>query len=226
MVSPSLTEKVYLDAQQLLEDSFELAARVLKSGFKPTFIAAVWRGGAPMGIAVQELLAYHGIETDHIAIRSSSYHAIDQQAASVKVMGLNYLAKKISFEDRLLIVDDVYDTGKSVEAIIQELRVRARKNTPDDIRVAVPYFKPTRNQSGRVPDFYIHETEAWLKFPHSLEGLSDSEVAKTDHHFTQFCSKPLRLDRTFVFACIGQVDRQFQAILKSQQHTHNTYVKQ
>ena len=178
MVSPSLTEKVYLDAQQLLEDSFELAARVLKSGFKPTFIAAVWRGGAPMGIAVQELLAYHGINTDHIAIRSSSYHAIDQQAASVKVMGLNYLAKKISFEDRLLIVDDVYDTGKSVEAIIQELRVRARKNTPDDIRVAVPYFKPTRNQSGRVPDFYIHETEAWLKFPHSLEGLSDSEVAK------------------------------------------------
>ena len=177
-MSPSLTEKVYLDAQQLLEDSFELAARVLKSGFKPTFIAAVWRGGAPMGIAVQELLAYHGIETDHIAIRSSSYHAIDQQAASVKVMGLNYLAKKISFEDRLLIVDDVYDTGKSVEAIIQELRVRARKNTPDDIRVAVPYFKPTRNQSGRVPDFYIHETEAWLKFPHSLEGLSDSEVAK------------------------------------------------
>jgi len=145
-VLTELTEKVYLDAQQLLEDSFELAARVLKSGFKPTFIAAVWRGGAPMGIAVQELLAYHGIETDHIAIRSSSYHAIDQQAASVKVMGLNYLAKKISFEDRLLIVDDVYDTGKSVEAIIEELRVRARKNTPDDIRVAVPYFKPTRNQ--------------------------------------------------------------------------------
>lgn len=178
MVLWKLAEKIYLDAQQLLEDSFELAARVLKSGFRPTFIAAVWRGGAPMGIAVQELLAYHGIDTDHIAIRSSSYHAIDQQAASVKVMGLNYLAKKISFEDRLLIVDDVYDTGKSVEAIIAELRLRARKNTPNDIRIAVPYFKPTRNESGRVPDFYIHETEAWLKFPHSLEGLDDEEVAK------------------------------------------------
>jgi len=177
-----LAEKIYLDAQQLLEDSFELAARVLKSGFRPTFIAAVWRGGAPMGIAVQELLAYHGIDTDHIAIRSSSYHAIDQQAASVKVMGLNYLAKKISFEDRLLIVDDVYDTGKSVEAIIAELRLRARKNTPNDIRIAVPYFKPTRNESGRVPDFYIHETEAWLKFPHSLEGLDDEEVAKNRPH--------------------------------------------
>ena len=28
----------------------------------------------------------------------------------------------------------------------------------------------------RVPDYYLHETEAWLKYPHSLEGLSASEV--------------------------------------------------
>ena len=51
-----MTEKLYLDAQQLLEDSFELAHKVLQSGFVPTYVVAVWRGGAPMGIAVQELL--------------------------------------------------------------------------------------------------------------------------------------------------------------------------
>ena len=169
-------EKIYLDAQQLLEDSFKLAGRVLASGFKPTFIAAVWRGGAPMGIAVQELLAFHGIETDHIAIRSSAYHGIDNQASSVRVFGLNYLTKKIRYEDRLLLVDDVFDTGKSIDAIISDLKLRARNNTPHDIRVAVPYFKPTRNLSSRVPDYYLHETAAWLKFPHSLEGLNDDEV--------------------------------------------------
>jgi len=80
-----VSEKIYLDAQQLLEDSFRLAAMVYRSGYRPSFIVAVWRGGAPMGIAVQELFAYRGVETDHIAIRTSSYHAIDQQAASVKV---------------------------------------------------------------------------------------------------------------------------------------------
>lgn len=45
-------EKHYLDAQQLLEDSFRLGMRVLESGYRPTFILAVWRGGAPMGIAI------------------------------------------------------------------------------------------------------------------------------------------------------------------------------
>ena len=127
-------------------------------------------------MAVQELLAYHGIETDHIAIRASSYHAIDQQAANVRVIGLNYLAKKLTCDDRLLLVDDVFDTGRSIDAIVDELSLRLRKNLPADIRVAVPYYKPSRNQSTRVPDFYLHETSAWLKFPHSLEGLTDREI--------------------------------------------------
>lgn len=171
-----VTEKLYLDAQTLLEDSFRLAARVYASGFKPSFIVAVWRGGAPMGIAVQELFAKLGVETDHIAIRTSSYHDIDNQAAKVQVYSINYLVKNISHDDRLLIVDDVFDTGRSIDAIIAEIQMRARKNTPEDIRVAVPYFKPSRNQSSRVPDYYLHETDAWLKFPHSVEGLSAEEV--------------------------------------------------
>jgi len=180
-----VTEKLYLDAQQLLEDSFELAHNVLQSGFVPTFVAAVWRGGAPMGIAVQELLAYHGIETDHIAIRSSSYHAIDQQSSKVSVFGLNYLTKKLCSQDRLLIVDDVFDSGQSIDAIITALAERTRKNMPEDIRVAVTYYKPKRNRSTRVPDYYIHETEAWLKFPHSLEGLSAAEVKENRPHLHQ-----------------------------------------
>jgi len=171
-----MTNKVYLDAQQLLEDSFRLAALVVKSGFRPSFIVAVWRGGAPMGIAVQELLAYYGIESDHIAIRTSSYHNIDDQSSTVQVYSMNYLVKNIRKEDRLLIVDDVFDTGRSIDAIIDTLTAKARKNTPADIRVAVPYYKPTRSQSVRVPDYFLHETSDWLKFPHSLEGLTPDEV--------------------------------------------------
>ena len=86
-----MSEKLYLNPQQLLEDSFSLAAKVYRSGFRPSFIVAVWRGGAPMGIAMQELLAYRGIHSDHITVRTSSYHDIDQQASRVKVFNLNYL---------------------------------------------------------------------------------------------------------------------------------------
>ena len=171
-----MKQKTYLDAQQLLEDSFQLAANVYRSGFRPSFIVAIWRGGAPMGIAMQELLAYRGVESDHIAIRTASYHNIDEQADNVEVYSLSYLIKKMSADDRLLIVDDVFDTGRSIEAVIAKLKVMMRRNLPTDIRVAVPYYKPDRNKTSRVPDYYLHETEQWLKFPHSLEGLTIEEV--------------------------------------------------
>lgn len=168
--------KHYIDTQQLLEDSFRLAAKVYQSGFRPSFIVAVWRGGAPMGIAMQELLAYRGINSDHITVRTSSYHDIDQQHSSVRVFSMNYLVKKLCSDDRLLIVDDVYDTGRSIEAILETLETKTRRNLPHDIRIAVPYYKPSRNKTGRVPDYYLHETDQWLKFPHSLEGLTVDEV--------------------------------------------------
>ena len=171
-----MVEKVYLDAQTLLEDSFRLAARVYRSGFRPSFIVAVWRGGAPMGIAMQELLAYRGIHSDHITVRTSSYHGIDEQDSHVAVYSMNYLVKKITQDDRLLIVDDVYDTGRSIKAIIERLSTLTRRNMPHDVRVAVPYYKPSRNKTQRVPDYYLHETDQWLKFPHSLEGLTNEEV--------------------------------------------------
>jgi len=169
-------EKRYLDAQELLEDSFRLAAEVINSGFRPSFIVALWRGGVPMGIAVQEFLQYFEIKTDHIAIRTAYYSNIDDTSEQVAVYGMNYLIKNCRQEDRLLFVDDVFDTGKTLDAVIKHLHNSARRNTPHDIRIAVPYYKPSRNQTEREPDYYLHETEQWLKYPHSLEGLSDEEI--------------------------------------------------
>jgi hypoxanthine phosphoribosyltransferase len=40
-------EKTYISANQLLEDSFRLANQVFDSGFRPTHIVGIWRGGAP-----------------------------------------------------------------------------------------------------------------------------------------------------------------------------------
>ena len=174
-----MAEKRYLTAQSLLEDSYALARKVLDSNFNPTFIVAIWRGGAPIGIAVQEFLAVHGIHSDHIAIRTSSYEAaIDQQQREVRVHSIKYLVDNLQRDDKLLLVDDVFDTGRSIEAIINELKKQTRLNMPQDVRVAVPFYKPTRNVTDRVPDYFIHETDQWLKYPHSLEGLSAQEIAE------------------------------------------------
>lgn len=173
-----MVDKHYISAQSLLDDSFRLGSLVYESGFRPSFILALWRGAAPIGIAVQEYLAYRGIQSDHISFRTSSYSGIDKQSREISIYGMNYVIKNISFDDRLLLIDDVYDTGKTIQAVIQHIKDKARRNTPNDIRVAVPYYKPSRNETSRVPDYYLHETEQWLKFPHSLEGLSEEEVAE------------------------------------------------
>ncbi len=174
-----MTNKQYINAQELLEDSFRLGAEIIKDGFRPTIMIAIWRGGTPMGIAIQELLAWYGIDTDHIAIRTSSYRGIDGRSHEIRIHGMNYLIKNCQKKDSLLIVDDVFDTGLTIQAVKQHLAELARLNTPHDIRVAVPYYKPTRNQTDSAPDYYLHETEQWLKYPHSLEGLSVEEI--TEH---------------------------------------------
>jgi hypoxanthine phosphoribosyltransferase len=168
-------DKTVLSAQDLLEDSFELGLQILESGFKPTMIIAIWRGGTPVGMAVQEILAYCGVESDHIAIRTSSYIGVDQRGA-VAVHGLNYIIKKICYDDRILIVDDVFDTGNTIAAVIAELSNRARDNTAENIRIAVPWYKPSRNETDLVPDYFVHETAEWLVFPHELDALTPEEM--------------------------------------------------
>lgn len=170
------TPKVFISADELLRDSFELAAQVVRSGFEPTFLVGIWRGGAPIGISVQEVLEFNGIECDHISIRTSSYTGVDQQAPSVRVHAVDYLVSRLTFEDRLLLIDDVFDSGRSLEAVVDELRRRCRRNLPDEIRIATVYFKPERNRSSLVPDYYVRATDQWLVFPHELDGLTREEI--------------------------------------------------
>jgi len=175
-------EKIYISADALLSDSFRLGMQILKSDFSPTHIVGIWRGGAPVGIAVQEILEFHGVSTDHIAIRTSSYSGIDKQERSVRVFALGYLVDTLNPDDNLLIVDDVFDSGRSIEAFLKELSDRCRHNMPKDVRVATVYSKPARNKTDLRPDYFIHETEDWLIFPHELDGLTKEEIFnnKTD----------------------------------------------
>ena len=178
----STDEKVYISAQQLLEDSLELGRQILASEFRPNYIVGVWRGGTPVGIMVQELLDFYGVETDHISIRTSSYSGMNKRENKVRVHGLSYLTSSMNAEDSLLIVDDVFDTGLSVKAILKKLSDKSRKNLPHDVRIATAYFKPGRNRTDFEPDFCAHKTDDWLVFPHEMEGLSRSEIVANKPH--------------------------------------------
>ena len=181
-------DKLFIKSEDLLKDSFQLAWNVYESGFEPNYIVGVWRGGAPIGIAVQEFLSYLGIQSDHVAIRTSYYSGIDEKKESVQVYGLNYVIRQLESEDRLLIVDDVHDTGNSINQIISDIKAACKKNTPE-IKVATPYYKPAHNNTKIKPDYYLHETDKWLVFPHELEGLTIDEIKKNKPELEDLFSK-------------------------------------
>lgn len=173
-------KKIFVAADDLLLDSFRLAVAVRDSGFKPDFLVGLWRGGSAVGIAVQEGLEHLGIETDHIAVRTSytgrpGYREMVDKADSIRVHGLDYLVDKVCEEHSLLIVDDVYSTGSSVKAVIERLAKKTRRNLPHDIRIATVWYRPTE-RTVRVPDYYIHETADWLILPYELHGLTIDEL--------------------------------------------------
>lgn len=180
-----MSDKKYITSQELLVDSFKLAHKVFEDGFKPDFIIGIWRGGAPIGIAVQEYFDFKGVETDHIAVRTSSYYGIGKQSKEIKVHGLHYLIENANAGDSLLIVDDVFDSGRSIEALIARIRELSRLNTPNDIRIACPWYKPTNNQTNIVPDYYVNESAEWLVFPHELSGLTPDEIINGKTELTE-----------------------------------------
>jgi hypoxanthine phosphoribosyltransferase len=173
-------KKNFVAANDLLLDSFRLAVRIRDAGFRPDYLVGLWRGGSAVGIAVQEGLEYFGIDTDHIAVRTSytglpGYTQMVDQGDSIRVHGLDYLLERLCAEHSLLIVDDVYSTGLSVKAVIEQLSAKARRNLPHDIRIAAVWYRPGP-KTVRPPDYYIRETTDWLILPYELTGLDMDEL--------------------------------------------------
>ncbi len=173
-------DKVFIAADDLLLDSFRLAAKIHAANFRPDFLVGLWRGGSAVGIAVQEGLDHFGIPTDHIAIRTSysgqaEYSDMVDKADNIRVHGLQYLLENLCREHSLLIVDDVYSTGSSVKAVIDRLTEKTRRNLPHDIRTATVWYRPTE-RTIREPDYFVRKTSDWLVLPYELSGLTVDEL--------------------------------------------------
>ena len=170
----------FVGADELLQDSFQLAANIYEANFRPDFLVGLWRGGSAVGIAVQEGLDYFGVETDHIAIRTSysgarGYTQMVNEGENIRVHGLQYLLENLCSHHSMLIVDDVYSTGSSVSAVISQLARKTRRNLPHDIRIATVWYRPSE-KTLRTPDYFVHETGDWLVLPYELSGFSVSEL--------------------------------------------------
>jgi len=165
-------DKMFLSADGLLQDSFLLAKKIRASGFRPDWILGVWRGGTPVAIAVHEYFCYTGHTAEHFVVQSISYTGIAEQDKKIKLRGVEEFLTLASKTDTILLVDDVFDTGLSIQTLINVINNEYEYK----ILIATPWYKPDNNKTRIKPDFYLRTTDKWIVFPHELVGLGEDEL--------------------------------------------------
>ena len=167
--------KIYLSADEYLRDTFRLARQVMDSGWTPDELIALWRGGAPVGVGIHEFLSYHGIRVGHHVLKCKSYTGIRVHSQEVVFESEEGVLSLLKPGERVLVVDDVFDSGNTMRAMLAKLAGRGL-----DVKLATVYWKPNANQTTLKPDYYVNLTDEWLVFPHEMEGLTPEEIRIKD----------------------------------------------
>lgn len=163
-------EKIFLDANSFQEDCVKLAKMVYddNKNWYPDLILALWRGGAQPGVIMSEVFSLLGPAVPNTIIKCSSYSKIGKQS-EVLFFGADEILNSIKPNQKILIVDDVFDTGNTANAIKNRLKHA-------DLRFAMVYWKPKSAKVNFRPNYYIYECNQWIVFPHELKDLTRSEL--------------------------------------------------
>ena len=167
-------EKRYIDPLGYQHAQWRLAKSICDSGWRPDIMIALWRGGAAVGVSVHEFLSFHGWRFEHVCVKCSSYANIGERMDQIEFDEVaEFVFSKIQAGKKVLVVDDVFDTGKTIEAI-------SRRLSHTQMRSACVYWKKKNNLTAISPDWYAEETDEWLVFPHEMQGLSPGEIVRKD----------------------------------------------
>ena len=164
--------KNYITADQFMLDSWRLAAAVKKSGWKPDLILALWRGGAAVGVSVHEYFKAAGWNVQHLPLKCASYTGIGENAGKVVFTLGEEIFAMMRKGDKVLVVDDVFDTGKTAKAVHERIGA-----TGAEMKMATVYYKPLKNKTDLKPDYFVRDVgNDWIVFPHEIDGLTPEEV--------------------------------------------------
>lgn len=139
-----LTFEPYILRDQIDARVEELGRKIVHdcAGKKPLFVC-VLNGAFPF--ASDLFRAVEGIDAEITFIRLQSYQGTESSGVVKEVLGL-----KENIEGRtLIIVEDIIDTGRTMQRLVQDLR----KKNPEEIKIATLLFKPDALQCPVNPDY-------------------------------------------------------------------------
>jgi len=182
--------KEFLEYDTVRNNALKLANKIYKDGFIPDVIYCSLRGGAYMANIISEyfkILAkvnkFHPVLYAGVVARSYSDVA---QHTKVFIDGWTYPPENLRPGDKILLVDDIFDSGRTINCLVETL-MNSRGMPREDIKVVVhdyKYFTYYNEQLPIQPDYYCRKFEIkspeenrWIHYmSHELVGLSKKEL--------------------------------------------------
>ncbi|MCE0539495.1 phosphoribosyltransferase [Kineosporia rhizophila] len=137
------------------EASREVAQSIADSGFRPDMVIAVARGGLLPAGSISYALGVKAAGTLNVEFYSDVEETLPDPVLLEPLLDTAAIVGK-----RLLVVDDVADSGRTLDLVLELLR----NHHPDEVRSAVLYTKP---RTIVQPDYFWRETDLWINFPWS-----------------------------------------------------------
>ncbi len=149
-----MTERETLSWSEFGVAARELAQQVVDGGYAPDVILAIARGGLIPAAAVAYALDLHNVATVNVEFYTGVEERMEVPIMLPPVLDATDIAGAT-----LLVVDDVTDTGKTLELV-----KRFAVEHVAAVRTAVLYEKP---QSVVKCEYVWRRTEKWVDFPWS-----------------------------------------------------------
>lgn len=183
--------KEFIPYNTVRNNSIKLAHRIHESGFIPDVIYLSLRGGAYLGNIVSEyfkVVRKNARPVFYAAVVARSYTDIKQQT-QVMIDGWTYRPEYLRNGDKVLIVDDIFDSGNTINYLAEVIMSHGIPR--EDLKVAVHDYKNLsylREKPPIIPDFYCRkidipspDDDVWIHYnSHELVGLTAQEI---DEHY-------------------------------------------
>lgn len=133
-----------------------IAQQSLEDNFHPDAIVAIGRGGLIPARILSDILSVKPL----YVITLSSYTGIGEREKTIKL--IQSIEKKLVFGKKILLVDDIADSGESLSFAIKYLN----NLEIHDLRIATLHYKKT---SCIIPNFFAQTDDRWIVYPWEIK---------------------------------------------------------
>lgn len=188
-------KKEFIPYDVVRNNALKLARAIFDDAFMPDIIYVSLRGGAYLGNVISEyfkVVNRRDRPVYYAAVVARSYMEVGQSSEQIKVEGWTYAPEYLRSGDKVLLIDDIFDSGKTINHLAG---IILGKGIPrEDLKVAVhdyKYFYDKPEQLPIQPDYWcrrhdlsVHDESYWIHYmSHELVGLSPAEL---EEHYYSF----------------------------------------